>query len=89
MSHHGREGEREYTDNDYDNLATRLSTAASVLHVIAHHVDPKINELQGIADSWLDRNGYESRDSKRRARERRADQLDAKIAQLRAEREKL
>jgi hypothetical protein len=40
-------------------------------------------------DRWLETNGFECEASRRRQRERRAEQLDAEIARLRAEREKL
>lgn len=41
------------------------------------------------ADAWLQANGFECEATRRKARERRAAELDAEIARLRAEREKL
>lgn len=47
-------------------------------------VDPS-----AACDAWLERNGFECESSRRRQRERRAEQLDAEIERLRAERAKL
>lgn len=86
MSHHGREYEDDKCGTLCTDTAAKLRTAVKLISDIAENrkMDPS-----AAADTWLDRNGYDCESSRRRQRERRAEQLDAEIARLQAEREKL
>lgn len=83
MSHHGR----EYEDNAPREVWPEW--AASALKFIQNVAAKPDTDHMTRADAWLQANGFECEASRRKARERRADQLDAEIARLRAEREKL
>jgi hypothetical protein len=86
MSHHGREGEVEACGRTCGETYRKLSKAVELITAIAFDkkVDPSAS-----CDTWLELNGYECEASRRKQRERRADQLDAEINRLRAERAKL
>lgn len=91
MSHHGHEDSmsawREQCDREALPIAqNRLSTAVALISAIAANqkADPS-----AACDSWLEKNGYDCEASRRRARERRAEQLDAELARLKAERDAL
>ncbi len=83
MSHHGREGERDECAWD------TLPWAASALQFIRNVAKEPDMDHTTRADKWLEVNGFECEASRRRQRDRRAEQLDAEIARLRAEMEKL
>jgi hypothetical protein len=94
MSHHGR----EYEDDDRDcrdcaAIGNKFGTAVELIKAIANglRVGDRGRGLtpQTACDTWLESNGFECQASKKRQRERRAEQLDAEIAKLRAERAKL
>ncbi len=96
VSHHGREGEREECGQACQTRFAQLTSAIALIRAVADgvatarctayggHSDPR-----KACDAWLERNGYECENSRRRARERRADELDVEIARLRAERARL
>jgi hypothetical protein len=71
----------------------RLSDALECIRTIAVTGDRTHSPtmIRAIADAWLDANGYESGEAlrERRARIARAEELDAEIERLRAERAKL
>lgn len=72
--------------------ANRLGSAVKLIAAIANGANPKRGGGPAphvLCDRWLESNGYECEASRRRQRERRADDLDAEIARLRAERAKL
>ncbi len=92
MSHHGHDDEMRDFHRDSDaaqslTVAKKLGSAVQLIQLLASGCDEF--SPQSRCDSWLENNGYECEASRRRQRERRADQLDAEIARLRAEREKL
>jgi len=86
MSHHGREGERDYTDADYTRLQARLSSAVELISDVA---SGPTRGGPARCDKWLEVNGYACEKTRRAYREQRADELDREIARLRAERDKL
>ncbi len=96
MSHHGREGERDLDDIRECHACNNLGRAIELIKALANgHGEDGANGSYAtgtpaqICDAWLDRNGYESKASERKQRERRAAELDAQIEKLRAERSKL
>ncbi len=93
MSHHGREGEPRWTDDEAEDLSRKLNAA---LYLIGRIVECDVREhnalsLQRMCDEWCSENGYENGEDRRAraGRNRRAEELDAEIARLRAERAKL
>lgn len=83
MSHHGR----EYEDDGPREVWPVW--AASALALIKDIAQDNIIDTCCTCDSWLEKYGFECEASRRRQREHRADELDAEIARLRAERAKL
>jgi hypothetical protein len=97
MSHHGREDE---VDRDHvrslEAMANRYGTAVELIKAIANGLGEDGSRAHGggfatttpaqACDNWLEHNGMECEASRRRQRERRAEQLDAEIERLRAER---
>lgn len=81
MSHHGREGEREYTDADYERFQAKLWSAVELISDVA----AGRGYAPARCDKWLEENGYACEETRRADRERRADEQDREIARLRAE----
>ena len=88
MSHHGHEESMQqfYAECDRERLPVaeeKLRSAVALITAVAQNefVDPGCE-----CDTWLEANGYECEASRRRQRERRADELDKEIERLRAER---
>lgn len=90
MSHHGHEDsmERYYAECDREALPKVRMQLANAIELIETIARSKTSVAK-TCDNWLEVNGFECEASRRRQRERRAEQLDAEIDRLRAEREKL
>jgi hypothetical protein len=78
--------EREINERGAPERA-ELRSAVALIQLLASGCDEFSPQFR--CDSWLENNGYECEASRRKARELRAANLDAEIARLRAEREKL
>lgn len=93
MSHHGREGlDEDHECGSCAAIGNKYGTAVELIKAIANGfgtIHDTGTTPQKACDGWLERNGFECEASKKRQRERRAEQLDAEIERLRAERAKL
>lgn len=82
MSHHGREGEHECP-------SPGPSWAWSALNLINDIAAGKHKYTADVCDTWLEKNGLDCENSRRKARERKIKEIDAQIAALKAAKEKL
>ena len=87
MSHHGREDEVDHDRIRYlEATANKYALAVQFIQSVAVTPD---TDWATRAAKWLDDNGLPGPRAAERARVLRANQLDAEIARLQAEREKL
>lgn len=96
MSHHGREYEDETCGASCSHNSNQLGLAVELIKAIANGYGEDgtngnfaTTTVRQACDQWLDKHGYPCESSKRRQRERRAEQLDQEIAKLQQERESL
>jgi hypothetical protein len=87
--------DRFYADHDAERLHVAERKLTSAVHLISAIASGDGDgcagdlHLRAQCDAWLESNGYDCEATRKRNRERRADELDKEIARLRAEREKL
>lgn len=90
MSHHGREYE---VDNSWQTTPAQDQLVSAVALIKAIAEGPTVlhgnQSTCARCDIWLYQNGFECAATRRRDRERRAEELDREIERLRAERQKL
>ena len=85
MSHHGREDEdRNECGLSCAQNANMLKSAVNLITALSKGVG--LPNIVSTCDAWLDSNGFDCAASRKRQRERRAEQLDAEIERLRKER---
>lgn len=82
MSHHGREGEHECP-------SPGPFWAWSALTLINEIAACKHKYTADVCDTWLEKNGLDCENSRRKARERKIKEIDAQIAALKSAKEKL
>lgn len=83
MSHHGNQDsmDRFYAECDRERLPVAESKRIAATGAATWECTD--------CDSWLEANGYDCKGSRQRQRDRRAEQLDAELARLKAERDAL